>query len=101
MSEKDIETKSKSKVAKGKPNAEITGTNVYCGPTLKNLQQFAIYQGDPPAHVKIHLESNAAINALFVPINELSKTKDNTSLPGKREYLLFQKAIEYAREVNR
>lgn len=74
-------------------------TLIYCGPSFKNgeLQQYSVFRGEPPEHIKKHLEGNFAIKELFVTTGEFGRVRRQIKNAGTRENQLYLKALEYAR----
>lgn len=72
---------------------------IYCGPTLNNgeLSQYAVFQGELPDHVKKHVKAELVIGELIIPVKDLAAVKNKIQQKGSREYLMFEKALKYAR----
>ncbi|WP_313891124.1 hypothetical protein [Psychrobacillus sp.] len=79
--------KTKPKVA-DKSNQQL----IYFGPTLKNLQQYQIFKGELPDHVKKHIETMPILKSLFIEPKELPLVQRNLVIKGSREYLLYELA---------
>ncbi|WP_100406671.1 hypothetical protein [Bacillus solitudinis] len=73
---------------------------IYCGPSLKNVQQYSIYRGEPPEHVKKHMEKSAVVKELFVETEDFGRIRRNIKMQGTRENQLYLKALEYVKGVN-
>lgn len=99
MSEQPKEADKKS-TAKKKV-VEIEKQLIYCGPSLKDLQQNSIFRGEPPEHVKKHMEKNVGVRELFVEIKDLGKVRQNIYKQGTRENHFYIKALEYAKGGNK
>lgn len=80
-------------------NTQVKQHVVYCGPTLKNgvLLQYAVFQGELPAHVQKLAESEVAIKELIVDVKELSNTKKAIGVKGSRENQLYERALVFAK----
>ncbi len=74
---------------------------IYCGPNLSNgiLQQFAIFKGELPKHIKDHIKKYPAIEGLFVAPSALSQVRNNIKTEGTKEYILFNQILHYERSV--
>lgn len=73
-------------------------TVIYCGPTINNgeLQQYSVFRGELPEHVKKYLE-NEAVNHLIVDVNRLASVKKNIMQRGTLDNQMYLKALEYAK----
>lgn len=78
-------------------------TLIYCGPTINNgeISQYAVFQGNLPEHVKKHLEAEAAVKELLIPVQDFVAVKNRIYQKGTREQLLFEKALNYANGGNK
>lgn len=88
-----MSTKKRKSESPKKTDAKVL---IYCGPSLRNLQQYSIYRGEPPESVKYHMKESAAIKSLFVSPGELATTKNKINRPGTKENLLYKKALKYS-----
>lgn len=77
-------------------------TLIYCGPSLRNgeLQQYSVFRGELPEHVKKHEQENFAVKELFVSTGDFGRTRRQIKIAGTRENQLYLKALEYARGGN-
>lgn len=96
MSEKTLKDKKIKQAAEPKQY-------VYCGPTLKNgvLQQYSVFQGELPSHVKKLAAAEVAIKELIVDVKELGYVRKNLAIKGSLENQLFEKALIYAKGGNK
>lgn len=81
---------SKKKVNSKDANNE---PQIYCGPSLKNMQSFSTYTGVLPEHVQNHLE-NPLVRALFVPVSLLGEIRKAIATEGTKENSFYQKILE-------
>lgn len=70
---------------------------IYCGPNLPRgvLNQFTVYRGGLPKHLKDHFEKCPAIVSLFVPVDKLSETMIAIGKPGTAQAIWFKRVQEY------
>lgn len=85
----------------GKSSKSVTKKKeslIYCGPPLDNgnIQQYSVFQGELPAHVKKHLE-NPSVKELFIEPSELPRVRKNITTAGTLEHQLFLNALKYAK----
>jgi hypothetical protein len=72
-------------------------TLVYCGPSLRDLPQYSVFQGELPQYVQKHIEKSEVIKELFVAPKDLVSTRKRITETGTREHQLFNKVLEYVR----
>ncbi|MEK3955309.1 hypothetical protein [Psychrobacillus sp. FSL K6-1464] len=94
MTEKVEMSATEKKHAKLKSTSEVVENSnkqqlIYFGPSLKNLQQYQVFIGDLPSHVKKHIEINPALKELFVEPKELPLIQRNLKIKGTREQQLY------------
>lgn len=94
MTEKVELTAAEKKLAKLKSTSAVVEDFkkqqlIYFGPSLKNLQQYQVFIGDLPSHVKKHIEINPALKELFIEPKELPLIQRNLKIKGTREQQLY------------
>lgn len=73
---------------------------VYCGPNFNGeIQQYSIFIGGIPHHVKHHGEACPSFLKLFVDKGKLAETRKNINVPGKLEYELYKNVKDYQEKL--
>ncbi|MER2169033.1 MAG: hypothetical protein ABS938_00200 [Psychrobacillus psychrodurans] len=94
-SDKKAETKKENIMAtqklseKEKPKQQV----IYFGPPLKNLQQYQVFKGELPDHVKRYITLQPIIQNLFIEPKDLPLVQRNIGIKGTKEYQLYQLAF--------
>lgn len=73
---------------------------IYCGPTLPGglLQQYTVYKGGIPGHLKDATDKCPAIKALFVPHTKLQAVVVAIRSPGSLENLRYKEIQKIIQE---
>ncbi|HQA07577.1 MAG TPA: hypothetical protein PLM20_07580 [Syntrophomonadaceae bacterium] len=74
---------------------------IYCGPNVTGggLQQFMVFKGGCPEHLKKHLQACPAIQKLCVPISDFTKTRKDIITPGTAANQYYQEVLRYSAEL--
>jgi len=74
---------------------------IYCGPNVTGggLQQFMVFKGGYPEHLKRHLQACPAIQKLCVPISDFTKTRKDIITPGTAANQYYQEVLRYSAEL--
>lgn len=91
--DKQINTPLKTKAAKQRL--------IYCGPNVPGigLQQFMVFKGGYPEHLKKHLQACPAIQELCVPVSDFAKGKKGVIVPGTAANQYYQEILRYSAEL--
>lgn len=97
MTKKTTKTASliKKSKAEAKESLQLVKTLIYCGPSLRDLQQNSVFQGPFPLHVQKHIERCKSIDELFVEPKLFPQTRRKIKEMGTKEQLLYTKVTEY------
>lgn len=66
---------------------------IYFGPSLKNLQQYQIFRGELPEHVKRYISLRPILQNLFIAPKDLPAIQRNILVKGTKENQLFELAL--------
>ncbi len=94
----EIEILESLEAAAGKPQRLV-----YCGPSFPGgrLNQFTVYKGGFPDYLDDLVAFCPAVKELFVPVEELAKTRIVLGQPGSEASNLFNEVWHYIKkEVN-
>lgn len=98
VNDKEIKIVGKGKATKEMVAAALTkpANNqqlIYCGPSFKNLQQFSVFKGELPEHVKKIIKDIPIAQSLFVKLKDFPSFQANLTTKGAVEYQLFEKVL--------
>lgn len=74
-------------------------TVIYAGPSIKNLQQYTIFNNGIPSILKEDIKACPAIKGLIVPVAKLAETEARMIQQGTREFILKTRVTDYAGSV--
>ena len=76
---------------------------IYTGPNIfaLALQRFQVFRGGLPPHVKRAIEKLPEIEALIVPVSELTSMRQKIDRPGTNESRLFGNLQQEAEKLNK
>lgn len=87
---KEIEKVTKKMVKEAvKPVEHSSKTLVYCGPSIKSLQQYSVFKGELPDYLNKIIEEFPLIKSLFVSPIYLSRFREQLKIKGTKEHQLF------------
>ena len=66
---------------------------IYFGPSLKNLQQFQVFKGELPEHVKKYIIVQPILQNLFIEPKDLPVIQRNIGIKGTKEHQLHSLAV--------
>lgn len=79
----------KTAIVEEKPKQQV----VYFGPSIKNLQQYQVFKGELPDHVKKYITLRPILQNLFIEPKNLPLVQKNIVVKGTKEYQLYQLAL--------
>ncbi len=71
-------------------------TLIYVGPSLKNLQKYAVFQNGLPPYVEEHISKCPEIRGMLIPVDQLAASEQSAKEMGSKEAVLSQAISEYA-----
>lgn len=96
---KKIEEVTKEMVKEAiKPVGKSLETLVYCGPSIKSLQQYSVFKGELPDHINKISEEFPLIKSLFVKPSNLSRFREQLKIKGTKEHQLFTVLVKQMKE---
>ncbi|MEK3996680.1 hypothetical protein MKY29_18360 [Psychrobacillus sp. FSL K6-2365] len=98
VKEQLVEVKKSSSSKNSGVKATSTNENlkkqlIYFGPSLKNLQQFQVFKGELPEHVKKYINVQPILQNLFIEPKELPIVQRNIGVKGTKEHQLYSLAL--------